>query len=69
MILVTINPITRGWANYYRGGVGLRRHGPLHVAAHLQMGLPPPPRQTDREPHSPDEREQWHRTTRLEGLA
>ena len=40
-VIQRLNPIIRGWSAYYRTAVstrGLRRAGPLHVAAHLQVG-------------------------------
>jgi Group II intron, maturase-specific domain len=49
-VLAKINPIVRGWANYYRGsGVvqDLRGPGPLPVATHLQMGVSQPSEQAE----------------------
>ena len=49
-VLATINPITRGWASYYRSVASSETFttaGRLPVAAHLQVGLPQPPEQAE----------------------
>ena len=46
VVLATIIPITRGWAPTTGAGSSkeaIHQPGRLHVAAHLQVGLPPPP--------------------------
>ena len=49
-VLAAICPITRGWASFYRSVVSrqtFNERGRLLVEAHLQVGLPQPPRQAE----------------------